>query len=157
MAMRASFVSDSEENIMQFVDVLRLSIKRKINVEKMRSLWGYYHLALRINEGKLKRKHGSRKRDGRENAILLNVVVMSVDCASEVHVVEEIDGGSADEMHVANNILREGEKEGFAIEDCTREIVVNGFGKQTLELAVSNVVAMDNVEALSGVVEKVIL
>ena len=34
-AMRASFVQDSEENIMQFVDGLKLSIKRKINVEKM--------------------------------------------------------------------------------------------------------------------------
>lgn len=51
MAMRVDFVTDSEEKIMQFVDGLRLSIQRKINVEKICSLHKAYHLYLRIEEG----------------------------------------------------------------------------------------------------------
>ena len=153
MAMRVGFVPNSEENIMQFVDGLRISIKKKINVEKMQSLEKDYHLDLRIEEGKLKRKHGSRQRDERENEILLNVVAMSVDCASEVHVVEEIDEGSVDEIHVMNNMLRESAKESFSIEECNEEIAGNEFGQQTQEVAVNDVVAVDNAASLSGVVE----
>ena len=60
MAMRASFVLDSEETIMQFSNELNLSIKRKINGENMWSLEEAYHLSLRIEEGKFKREHGSK-------------------------------------------------------------------------------------------------
>ena len=126
MAMRVGFVPDNEENIMQFVDRLKLSIKRKINVENMWSLNKAYHLALRI-EGQLKRNIHTKQQDEKENEILLNVVAVSVDCTSEVHVVEEVDEVSEDEMHVVNSMLRES----FAIEYCGRDIVVNGFGKQT--------------------------
>lgn len=55
MIMRASFVLDSDENIMQFVDGLRLSIRRRINLNKMRSLKEAYYLSLRAEEGQLKR------------------------------------------------------------------------------------------------------
>ena len=61
MAMRVGFVLDSEEKLIQFVDRLRLSIKKKINVEKVLSIEEAYHLALRIKEKKLKRKYGSRQ------------------------------------------------------------------------------------------------
>ena len=60
MAMRASFVPNSEEEIIQFVDGLRLSITRKIYVEKMWSLEEACHLALRIEKWKLKKTHGSK-------------------------------------------------------------------------------------------------
>lgn len=43
--MREGFVQDSEENIIQFVDGLKLSINRRINVEKMWSLEEFYYLA----------------------------------------------------------------------------------------------------------------
>ena len=45
MAMRVCFVLDSEENIMQFFDGLKLSIKMKTNVLNMWSLEKAYHLA----------------------------------------------------------------------------------------------------------------
>ena len=61
MAMRVGFVQDSEEKIMLFVDGLKLAIKRKISVDNMRSLKYAYHLELRIEEGKLKRKHERRQ------------------------------------------------------------------------------------------------
>ena len=116
----------------------------------MRSLEEAYHLALRIEEGQLKRTHGSEQRDEKGNEIFLNVVTVNVDCTSEVHVVEEVDEGSANEVHVVNNIQRES----FAVDDCSEEIVVNGFGKQTQEVVMSDVEVVGNVAALSEVTKK---
>lgn len=61
MTMRVGFVLDSEEKIMHFVDGLRLSIKRKINVESIWLLEEAYYLAFKIEEGKLKRNIESKK------------------------------------------------------------------------------------------------
>ena len=85
-------------------------------MEKMRSLEEAYHLALRIEEGKLKRKHMRKQQDERENEILLNVVEESANCTNKVYVVEESNEGSVYEMHVENSMLRESAKEGFEIE-----------------------------------------
>ena len=82
------------------------------------------------------------------------MVAVSANCTSKVHVVEEINEGSAYEMHVVNRMLRESAKESFAGEDCSREVAVNEFGQQTQEVVVSDVVVVDNVVAVSGVVEK---
>ena len=56
MTMRDGFVQDNVEKIMQFVVGLRLSIKRKISVDNIHSLEDSYHIFLKIEEGKLKRK-----------------------------------------------------------------------------------------------------
>ena len=105
MAMRVGFVPDSEEKVMEFVDGLKLSIKRKINVEKMWSLEEVYHLALRIEEGQLKIMHGSKQQDEKENENFPNVVAVNVDCTSEVNMVKEVDKGTIYEVHVVNNML----------------------------------------------------
>ena len=42
----------------------------------------------------------------------------------------------------------------FKIEDYSKNIVVNGFGKRTQEIKMSDVVTMDNVATLSEIAEK---
>ena len=69
-------------------------------------------------------------------------------------MVKEINEGSVYEMHVVNRLLRESENESFVVEDCNREILVNEFGKQNLVVAMCDVVKMDNVLAISGMVEE---
>ena len=60
-------------------------------MEHMWSLEEAYHLALRIEEGKLKRMHGSKYREEKEKENFVNVVAVNVDCTSEVPVIEKID------------------------------------------------------------------
>jgi len=69
-------------------------------------------------------------------------------------VVEEINEGSVDEMHVVNNMLRESAKKSFAIEDCSEEIAAKKFEHQTQEMVVCDVVVVDNITTLTGVKEK---
>jgi len=82
--MRVILVRDSEEEIMKFVDDLKLSIK--VCVTNVQSIENEFELDLEA-KNLMKRKKNSRERRGKKE-ILSNVVVESVDHESEVREIE---------------------------------------------------------------------
>jgi hypothetical protein len=70
---------------------------------------------------------------GRSDRQIYTLVEKSVDCESEMHVIEENDEESVSKVHVVGNMQKESVEEGFATKDYNEKSKEKEFVYQTQE------------------------